>query len=317
MLVKQHTIVNAFRNYNKYYFLGGSANWGNIRGILANNIDGLELYEEHMYDSPNFDVWGISDLHLFEEFIKAVKTKSPDKPFIAFIQTAGNHSPFLIPEDHRGFVRKELPQEQLRKYCFRGNQEYNSLRFLDHSLGVFLQQIEDPFFDNTIFCFFGDHGKRVHTPNGVPHMHKSEYALNLTHYRVPMVIYAPKIIKPYVYKEVASQVDILPTLASFTSVSYVNKGLGRNLLDNSFGDRYAFTLNYSAHEIGLVGENFYFLASIDGQKQRFYDLRSSGPLVDIQSAHPQKFVKFQQHCFGLYQLAKYMRASHTLTKRKK
>ncbi|MEX2667258.1 LTA synthase family protein [Candidatus Uabimicrobium amorphum] len=316
MLVKQHTILNDFHNYNKYYFVGGSANWGNIRGILANNIKDLQLYEEHMYESPNFDVWGISDLHLFEEFIKTIKRKSADKPFVAFIQTAGNHSPFRIPPDNRGFVKKDLPTDEVRRYCFRRVKEYNSLRFLDHSLGVFLQQIEDPFFDNTIFCFFGDHGKRVHTPEGVPHMHKSAHGLGLTQYRVPMVIYAPKIIKPFVYKEVASQVDILPTLASFTSVSYVNKGLGRNLFDNSFRDRYAFTLNYSAHEIGLMGKNFYFLASINGEKQRFYDITSPGPLKDIKNLHPEKFTKFKQHCFGLYQFSKYMRVKNNAMKQR-
>jgi phosphoglycerol transferase MdoB-like AlkP superfamily enzyme len=49
LIVEQHTILNAFEGYEKYYFLGGSANWANIRGLLARNIPGLKIYEEGSY----------------------------------------------------------------------------------------------------------------------------------------------------------------------------------------------------------------------------------------------------------------------------
>jgi phosphoglycerol transferase MdoB-like AlkP superfamily enzyme len=95
LVVDQHTLVNAFKDYNKYYFLGGSANWGNIRGILSHNIPGLDIHEEGSYESPRIDVWGISDLNLFEEANKVFKKQ--DKPFFAIIQTSGNHRPYTIP----------------------------------------------------------------------------------------------------------------------------------------------------------------------------------------------------------------------------
>jgi len=47
--VNQHTIINDFNGYEKYYFIGGSASWANIRGLLNNNIDGLHLYEQENY----------------------------------------------------------------------------------------------------------------------------------------------------------------------------------------------------------------------------------------------------------------------------
>jgi len=49
LIVRQHTVLNALEGYKKMYFLGGSANWGNIRGILAHNIAGLEIYEEGIF----------------------------------------------------------------------------------------------------------------------------------------------------------------------------------------------------------------------------------------------------------------------------
>ncbi|HRF17717.1 MAG TPA: sulfatase-like hydrolase/transferase, partial [Chitinophagaceae bacterium] len=55
-LVDQHTILNDLKDYEKFYFLGGSASWANIRGVLKDNIKGLHLYEQQDYSSPKIDV---------------------------------------------------------------------------------------------------------------------------------------------------------------------------------------------------------------------------------------------------------------------
>ena len=34
------------RRFEKYYFLGGSTSWANIRGVLTNNISDLKIYEQ-------------------------------------------------------------------------------------------------------------------------------------------------------------------------------------------------------------------------------------------------------------------------------
>ncbi len=47
--VDEHIIINDYNGYEKYYFIGGSSSWANIRGLLTNNITGLHLYEEGSY----------------------------------------------------------------------------------------------------------------------------------------------------------------------------------------------------------------------------------------------------------------------------
>ena len=89
LVVNQHTIASEFKGYDKMYLCGGSASWGNIRGLLKYNIPGITVYEEGSYDSPRMDVWGISDYHLFQEAHQVFR-RQDDKPFLAFIQTAGN-----------------------------------------------------------------------------------------------------------------------------------------------------------------------------------------------------------------------------------
>ncbi|HEV3249645.1 MAG TPA: sulfatase-like hydrolase/transferase, partial [Puia sp.] len=71
--VDQRTIMSDFKGYDKFYFIGGSSSWANIRGLLKNNIEGLHLYEQQDYDAPKIDVWGISDKNLFLEANKSLK----------------------------------------------------------------------------------------------------------------------------------------------------------------------------------------------------------------------------------------------------
>ncbi|MCB0357478.1 MAG: sulfatase-like hydrolase/transferase, partial [Bdellovibrionales bacterium] len=104
LIVDQNTAANYFTNYQPFYFIGGSANWGNIRGVLENNIKNLKLYEEGMFQAPRTDVWGVSDYHLFKETARILNERpNKSKPFLAFIQTAGFHRPYTIPEDRGNF----------------------------------------------------------------------------------------------------------------------------------------------------------------------------------------------------------------------
>ncbi|MBE9567261.1 MAG: sulfatase-like hydrolase/transferase, partial [Proteobacteria bacterium] len=202
LIVDQHTIINAFKNHKKFYFLGGSASWANIRGMLSSNIPDLQLYEEGSYGSEVIDVWGISDLSLFREANDVLK--STDQPFFAIIQTSGNHRPYTIPDDNEGFVQwaeADLSSE-VTDYGFASLEELNSFRFMDHSIGHFIERAKkEPYFDNTLFVFFGDHG--IHAPAG-KHSPAYETQLNIQGLRVPLVLYGKSIISdPEVFDTIA------------------------------------------------------------------------------------------------------------------
>jgi hypothetical protein len=128
-LVDQHSIINDFVGYEKLYFLGGSTSWANIRGVLTNNITGLQIFESGYFKSPRVDVWGISDKSLFLEAHEVLRAQT--KPFFAVIQTAGNHRPYTIPRIHpRRGARPGLEGGGIR---FVGGTERVSLQRLHHS----------------------------------------------------------------------------------------------------------------------------------------------------------------------------------------
>lgn len=314
LIVDQHTIVNAFKNYNKHYFLGGSANWGNIRGVLSHNIKDLTIHEEGDYSAKRVDVWGISDMDLFIAANNVFKKQQ--KPFISVIQTSGNHRPYTIPEDNHGFKYIKHSQKDLHKNGFIYEKEYNSFRFMDHSIGHFMKIAkQEKYFDNTIFVFFGDHGI---TGYGGEHTPQFESDFDLTGQHVPFVIYAPKLLAKKVYTKVASQVDILPTIAALATTGYTNTTLGRDLLNPKYdSQRYAFTITHNKNsDLGLVSKDYLFKVLADGSNAKLYatsqtsfpksDKKNIDIYTDVSPQHPQLAKKFKRLTLGIYETAKYM-----------
>ncbi|NVM20326.1 MAG: sulfatase-like hydrolase/transferase [Desulfobacterales bacterium] len=306
LIVRQHTIINAFEGYEKFYFLGGSASWGEIRGLLSHNMPGLHIFEEGSYSAPRVDVWGISDLHLFEEANRVLR-ETRDNPFFAIIQTSGNHRPYTIPDDSRGFQPLSPDKDDVTKYGFMSVDEFNAFRFLDHSVGFFLETAKrQDYFNNTIFVFFGDHG----LPRHASHMHKSEDRLMLGKYHVPLAIYAPGLIRGgKVYHKMASEVDLLPTIAGLASIPYVNSTFGRDLLDDRFdARRHAFTIvTKGGVEIGVISNKFYFLTNADGSNKRLHEIYSDTPRKNLIDKFPQIAAELERICRGIYETARYIR----------
>ena len=255
--VKQHTIIDNLEDYEKHYFLGGSAEFNNFEGLL-NNIDGLQMHTEGNFKSPKINVWGISDKDLFLEANEVFKKK--DKPFFAFIQTSDNHRPYTIPETDTDFVKTFVPDEELKKYGFESLKEYNCFRYSDYCFRKFMEAAQkEAYFQNTIFVFVGDHGVAGNAEQMYPPVWTEQ---RLTDEHVPLLFYAPDLLPVIKRSEVVSQIDILPTIAGMLHQSYVNTTLGRDLLDPAKRNNFAFITN-TAGGIGMVTDDFYFTRNIN------------------------------------------------------
>ncbi len=304
-VVEQHTIMNCFSDYEKFYFLGGSISWGNIRGLLMHNIPGLQVHEEGCYNAPRVDVWGISDLSLFREADQVFRKQT--KPFLAVIQTAGNHRPYTIPDDNAGFEQKYLDDEVLRKSGFICSEHFNACRFMDHSVGQFIKLAEEGgYIDNTIFVFFADHG--ISNFPG-EHVSKTDLQGKLGCFRVPLIIYSPKLIpKGEVFTKVASEVDVLPTIASLAGRRYTNTTMGRDLLDPRFDSkRYAFTMRVNGRpKIGLVSDQFCFEMGVDGSSQQLRSFERDDAGENLIDRKPEVAAEMERFIRVYLESAKYM-----------
>ena len=260
-MVDQHTIINDFVGYRKLYFLGGSTSWANIRGLLTNNIHGLELYEEDYFKSPRVDVWGISDKNLLLEAEQVLARQQ--EPFFAIIQTAGNHRPYTIPEeDLDEFTRLELTPAEVAQHGFSSLEELNAFRYTDFTFRAFMTAArKSAYFDNTVFVFIGDHGVAGNAGTLFPPAWTEQA---LTTYHVPLLYYAPKLIAPRRISSPSSMLDTLPTLAGLAGIPYRNSGLGRDLLERERRDggrgNAAFILDQNNKTVGAIrGPHFSYL----------------------------------------------------------
>lgn len=226
-MVDQAIVFNELEGYEKFYNIGGSASWANVRGLIQHNVGDIQLQEEGAWEAPNMDVWGVADLDLFKESVQMFSKSS--KPFAAVIQTASFHRPYTIPSQRDGYELPPDPSpEQILYYGFDSAEEFQSLRFSDFSLRRFFEEAgKQPWFKNTIFAIFGDHGL-YHAPTFAS---PAYLACSLQAWNTPLLLYAPGgQIPPGRDDAPHSQLDIFPTLASLAGIPFRNSTLGRDML---------------------------------------------------------------------------------------
>jgi phosphoglycerol transferase MdoB-like AlkP superfamily enzyme len=310
--VDQNTIINSFNGYDNFYFLGGSATWANIRGLLTNNIKGLNLYEEDDYSAKKIDVWGISDKNLFLESNKILAKQT--RPFFAIIQTADNHRPYTIPAEDKGeFKLLSYSQDSLKRFGFESNEEMNAFRYTDFGFQKFIEAAKkEAYFKNTIFVFVGDHGIRYN--GNLDHFPKAWTEQGLSCEHVPLLFYAPGLLKPQRNSNVCSQVDVLPTIASLAKIPYTNNSLGRNLFDTVPAiqfksilpkQQYAFVIDHDVHTIGLVSNQYYYLKNLKTGKQDFVSIRGN-EAVPVNASTDSTKNYLQKLTDAYYETARYL-----------
>jgi len=301
----QYSIISEFVDHDKYYLIGGSASWANIRSLITYNLKDMELLELGDFNRPRVDVWGISDLDLLREAHDLFSKRDSEKPFFAVVQTAANHRPYSIPKDNAGFINKDQDEQVLQKAGFNSLDQYNAMRFLDHSIGRFMEMADTAdYFKNTIFVLFGDHGN---ADPKAEHMPADDYALRLRSYNVPFIIYAPGLGMDHRRIEtVCGLPDLMPTIAGLSRIDYTNKTLGRDVLKNENGMAFVVNKKISPSSYGVLDGDYYLRIFRNGSGMEFHDLNSPDPAEDILSGNEEMVKNYERMTLGILETAKYM-----------
>ena len=225
------------RDYEAKFIYGGYGYFDNMNYFFANN--GFEIVDRDNFADEEISFansWGVADEDLLMKTIKeADKSYAAGKPFLNFVMTTSNHRPFTYPDG-----KIDIPSKSGRN---------GAVKYTDYAIGKFIEEAhKKPWFDNTIFVFVADHCAGSAGNTDVP----------LWRYQIPAIFYAPKIVKPQIFAENASQIDIVPTLFGIMNLSYKSKFFGIDVLTNKKTyDRHAFVSTYS--DIGYFEENKLYL----------------------------------------------------------
>ncbi|MGE4420075.1 MAG: LTA synthase family protein [Sulfurimonas sp.] len=222
-----------FRNkgYETKFIYGGHGYFDNMNEFFSNNgfniVDRADFSDE---EDTFHTVWGVCDEDLFNKSLKeADMSYRAHKPFMNFIMTTSNHRPYDYPDG-----RIDIPSHTGRD---------GAVKYTDYAIGDFIKKAKNkPWFKNTVFVIVADHCSTSAGKTEIP----------LDKYHIPLIIYAPEILKPQVVDKVSSQIDIMPTLFSVLNWSYKSKFYGSDILRPSFKER---ALIGTYQKLGLYKEN--------------------------------------------------------------
>ena len=196
------------QGYTPLFFYGGYGAFDHMRPFFGAN--GYEVVDRADIPNPAFaNIWGVSDEDLYRHAINVLDRKHGNgERFFAVVMSTSNHKPFTFPSGIPGVK----PEKGGRKA---------GVRYADYAVGRFFDMVRDkPYFADTVFVIVGDHGARVYGREEIP----------MRTYELPLVVYAPKHIKPARVSTLMSQIDIAPTVLGLLHMSYDSVFFGRDVL---------------------------------------------------------------------------------------
>ncbi|MCD5996086.1 LTA synthase family protein [Pseudomonas sp. CDFA 602] len=307
LLTRQHTIINDFKGYEKLYMIGGNSGWANMNALIRRSIDGIRLYDERDWKSPQVDVWGISDLDLFKESDQILRALPANRPFFAYVQTAGNHRPFTIPRDNDGFQVSDKTLAQVQAAGSRSVEQYNAVRLLDFNIGRLMELAKaGGYYENTIFVLFGDHNTRI---SQIPHMAPAFEQLGLESNNVPLLIHAPGLLGSRTVDEAVGLADLLPTLAGMTGMPFNNGAMGRDIQQPAPEGERVVPLVLREGTFPLIGgvtRHHLLQMEHDGSSPTLHDLSSTTPLDNVAEQNPEEFKRLRDLTRGLHETSRMM-----------
>ncbi|WP_047305858.1 LTA synthase family protein [Pseudomonas fluorescens] len=218
--------------YDSVFVYGGRGYFDNMNAFFSGNgyrvVDQSSVEESEIHFK---NAWGMADEDLYSQTLKLADADyAQQRPFLLQLMTTSNHRPYTYP-DGRIDIKS-------------GNGRDGAVKYTDYAIGEFLKAArQKPWFDNTIFVFVADHTAGSAGKEDLP----------ISNYQIPLFIYSPKLIPARESAQLASQIDLAPTLLGLLNLDYESTFFGRNLLqDNPLPPRV------------LVG-NYQHLGLFDGQ----------------------------------------------------
>lgn len=199
--------------YSTSFFHGGKNGTMGF-DVFAKNAGYQHYLGMSEYDSTeeHFDGnWGIPDHYFFKFFCK--KISETTIPFHSTIFTLSSHQPYKIP---KGFEHKytEGPVPIIR-----------TIKYTDDALrSFFAAASSQPWFDNTIFIFTADHTQDKIQPWSI-----------YNDYHVPLLFYAPKLLKsPAISSKITQHLDLTPSILDLLQIGTNCLPFGHSIFDESY-----------------------------------------------------------------------------------
>jgi phosphoglycerol transferase MdoB-like AlkP superfamily enzyme len=266
--------VLAKENYDIKFIYGGYGYFDNMNSFFSKN--NFKIWDRASIPEAevNFaNIWGISDEDLYKQAIKqADLSYSKSQKFFSLVMTTSNHRPYTYPE---GKINLPFSRE-------------GGVKYTDYALGEFFKLAKTkPWFDKTIFIITADHCAGT----------SGKLALPPQKYNIPLLIYAPKIIKPQLITKLASQIDVAPTILGLLNLSYNSKFFGNDLFTKAYQNAFISTFQ----KLGYMEDNK-LVVLLPGKLVQTYKILANNQLQEEQGdeALINRAIDYYQSAYYLY-----------------
>ena len=198
--------------YDSAFVYGGRGYFDNMNAFFGGN--GYKVVDQSSVDEAEIhfkNAWGMADEDLYQLTLKlADENFAQKKPFLLQLMTTSNHRPYTYPEGRIDIAS--------------GDGRDGAVKYTDYAIGKFLEAArKKAWFDDTIFVFVADHTAGSAGKEDLP----------IRNYQIPLFIYAPKLIPAREDGQLASQIDLAPTILGLLNINYESTFFGRDLLQPS------------------------------------------------------------------------------------
>ncbi|MEQ9064626.1 MAG: sulfatase-like hydrolase/transferase [Vicingaceae bacterium] len=219
------------QGYQNWFFSTHDAQFDNMDGFLRNNGMHRIVSIDDYHDKKKLSTLGIGDDVMFEQGLSFLTEDGHEKPFLAVFLTASDHGPYVIPEYYHPKASSKKKQ---------------AVQYADWSIGKLMKLArKHPWFDNTYFVFIADHGSWDY----------AVYQMPLTYHHSPFIIYSPALMQPTVKEDLASQMDVFPTILGLLNVTYENHSLGIDLLK----EKRDYVYFSNDENIGILDQQYFLV----------------------------------------------------------
>ena len=257
--------------YQTFFFMTHEAQYDNMNAFFRSN--GFEkIYAQEDYPKEKIaNRFGVQDDFLFEYAHPILNNAAKEgRPFFASLLTITNHPPYVLPDYFSPKTNK--PETQVVEYA-----DWAVKQFMDAAA-------KEPWFDNTLFVFVGDHGKMVG---------QADCELPESYNHVPFMIYGTGIT-PEERTDFAGQVDIGPTLLSLLDISYVQNNFGINLVQEKRP-----CIFYSAdNTVAARDSSHLYVYNPDADREFCYNTTTGTPQAEEMNA---QYAALKHYCFTMLQ----------------
>lgn len=206
-----------------FFIYGGYGYFDNMNGYFRGNDYQVVDRRDFPEGSVVFEnIWGVADEVLYANAVDVLDREVlAGKPFFAHIMTTSNHRPYTYPDG-----RIDIPSPGGRA---------GGVKYTDYAIGKFIDDARrKPWFKDTLFVVVADHCASVAGKTKLP----------LEKYRIPLILYAPGLLRPGKYAQVVSQIDLMPTLVEILGKRGDGHFFGRSFFEEGENPGRAFVSNY-------------------------------------------------------------------------